>query len=249
MFVAPSKYVREESKVVIMHNLEQLELIGFFDLETTGLDVKSVRIVTASVGLLNRTGELVQSHNWLVNPGVPIPHTASQVHGITDEIAIRDGEPPLTAVPQIVHQLELIMARGLPVVAFNAAYDFSILTVEARRLGLADPVTTPVFDPLVIDRRMNKYRIGKRTLAHLAEHYQIPLVNAHTAEADAIAAARLALRQIELYPQVAASTATELHAEQSAWADEQAADFESYMQQRSAQFKAERGWPVRFELS
>ena len=232
-----------------MLNLEQLEFIGFFDLETTGLDVKSVRIVTASVGLLTSAGDLVQSHNWLVNPGVPIPHTASQVHGITDEVAERDGELPLTAVPQIIQQLELIMARGLPVVAFNAAYDFSILTAEARRLGLADPLTTPVFDPLVIDRRLNKYRSGKRTLAHLAEHYQIPLLKAHTAEADAIAAARLALKQIQLYPQIAATNAMQLHVEQSTWADEQAADFESYMQQRSAQFKAERGWPVRNELS
>lgn len=232
-----------------MKNLETLESIGFFDLETTGLDVRNVRVVTACVGILSRSGGVVESNNWLVNPGVPIPETASNVHGISDEIATRDGIEPKVAIGEIVAKINHIISSGLPVVAFNAAYDFSIITAEARRNNVSDPMVSPVFDPLVIDRRVNKYRSGKRTLVHLAEHYQVPLLNAHTAEADAVAAAMLAIRQIELYPEIASKTASELHDLQVKWAEEQAADFEAYMQQRSAQFRTERGWPVRNELS
>lgn len=232
-----------------MNTLEKLESIGFFDLETTGLEVRSVRVVTASVGLLSRSGEVLERSNWIVNPGVPIPEAASQVHGITDEIARRDGAEPNTAISQIVDQLNKIMTQGVPVVAFNAAYDFSIITAEARRHDLSDPLVAPVFDPLVIDRQVNKYRSGKRTLMHLAEHYAIPLLNAHTAEADAVAAATLAFRQIERYPEVSKLNAAQLHESQVEWAEAQAADFESYMKQRSAQFRAERGWPVRNDLS
>lgn len=228
-----------------MSKLSSIDSIGFFDLETTGLDVHSVRIVTASVGVLSRAGHALESHGWLVNPGIPIPASATAVHGITDEIAERDGANAKTAVLEILQVLCSIFESGVPVVAFNAAYDFSIIAAEAARHGLDRPLARPVFDPLVIDRKKNKFRKGKRTLVHLAEHYGVPLLNAHTAEADAVAAAGLAFKQLGLYPDLADLTPNELHDLQIEWADEQARDFESYMQQRSTQFRAERGWPVR----
>lgn len=228
-----------------MNKLSLIDSIGFFDLETTGLDVQTVRVVTASVGLLARGGQILESHSWLVNPGVPIPATASAVHGITNEIAERDGADAKTSVSEIVLALNEILNSGLPVVAFNAAYDFSIISAEAIRHGVSSPLARPVFDPLVIDRNKNKFRKGKRTLVHLAEHYGVPLLNAHTAEADAVAAAGLAFKQLGLYPDLAELSPNELHDLQVQWADEQAKDFESYMQQRSTQFRAERGWPVR----
>lgn len=233
-----------------MNSLENLEAIGFFDLETTGLDVHSVRIVTASVGVLLKNGDVEKVQNWLINPGVPIPETASAVHGVTDEIASTHGAAPIEAISEIVTALNEIFSRNLPVVAFNAAYDFSIIVAEATRNNLLPPSLQPVFDPLVIDRRFNKYRRGKRTLVSLAEQYQLPLLNAHTAEADAIAAAMLAFRQIGEQPDVARATADELHEQQVGWAEEQAADFEAFIkQQRPDHVRSERGWPVRKKLS
>jgi DNA polymerase-3 subunit epsilon len=62
--------------------------IAVFDLETTGLDHRTSRIVTACAALLNPDGSISGNDvEWLANPGIPIPAEATAVHGITDEIA------------------------------------------------------------------------------------------------------------------------------------------------------------------
>ena len=57
----------------------------FFDLETTGLDVSKERIVQLAVVKINISGER-EEKKVLVNPTIPIPKEASDVHGITDEM-------------------------------------------------------------------------------------------------------------------------------------------------------------------
>src|SRR5690554_6553076 len=66
---------------------------GVFDLETTGIDVRTSRIVTAHIGVLDAEGVLVGSHEWLADPGVEIPPQASAVHGVTTERARAEGRP------------------------------------------------------------------------------------------------------------------------------------------------------------
>ena len=57
----------------------------FFDLETTGLDVSKERIVQLAVVKINIDGSK-EEKNVIVNPTIPIPKEASDVHGITDEM-------------------------------------------------------------------------------------------------------------------------------------------------------------------
>ena len=57
----------------------------FFDLETTGLDVSKERIVQLAVVKINIDGTK-EEKNVIVNPQIPIPKEASDVHGITDEM-------------------------------------------------------------------------------------------------------------------------------------------------------------------
>ena len=65
--------------------------LGVFDLETTGIDVESARIVTAHVGLLDETGQVLHRRDWILDPVVEIPAEATAVHGITTERARQDG--------------------------------------------------------------------------------------------------------------------------------------------------------------
>ena len=96
--------------------------------------------------------------------------------------------------------------RGLPIVAYNAAYDLTLLEREAARYGIAPlPGPGPVIDPLVIDKAVDRYRRGKRTLTAAAEHYGVALPNAHDAGADAVAAGRVAQAIARAYPELAAS--------------------------------------------
>ena len=66
-------------------NLKISKPICFFDLETTGVNVSLDRIVEISILKVFPNGNK-ESKTWLVNPGIPIPSEASNIHGITNDI-------------------------------------------------------------------------------------------------------------------------------------------------------------------
>lgn len=221
--------------------------LGVFDLETTGIDVETARIVTAHVGLLDDAGRVVRRHDWLVDPGVEIPAGATAVHGITTERARSEGMPARDAVAGIVAALRRLFDAGIPVVAYNAPYDFTLLDRECRRHGVPALLSPgPIVDPLVIDKAVDKYRRGKRTLTVTATHYGVSLTEAHDAGADAIAAGRLAQALARIHAEALAFEAAELHRKQVDWCREQAADFQDYMRRvRDPQFTTSGAWPLR----
>jgi|ERR1017187_352801 hypothetical protein len=67
-----------------VRSLEIVRPLAFFDLETTGVDVATDRIVELAVLKLLPDGT-EQTFHTLINPGVPIPASASEIHGIRDE--------------------------------------------------------------------------------------------------------------------------------------------------------------------
>lgn len=223
--------------------------LAVFDLETTGLDLTEARIVTACAVELDEQGWVVGANSeWLANPGIEIPTQASDVHGVTTEIAIRDGRPAEVVVGEVLDALRGFFARGLPVVAYNAPYDFTILHYEALRHGLEPLKIGSVIDPLVIDKFMDKYRKGKRRLENAAEYYQVALDDAHNATADAIAAGRVAQAIAKRWASDLPVSARELHDAQIGWSETLDADFESYMRRSvNPDFTAARGWPLKLK--
>ena len=87
--------------------------------------------------------------------------------------------------------------RGVPVVGMKLDYDLTMLDAQSTRLhgnGLAaHGWSGPVFDAVVLDRHVDQYRKGSRTLAALCAHYGVEIVNAHDASADAIASIKVLL--------------------------------------------------------
>ncbi len=224
-----------------------LTRVGVFDLETTGVDVQADRIVTAHVGVLDPRGREIAARDWLADPGIPIPDGATAVHGITTERARAEGRPAAEVVSEVAHALRALFRQGVPVVAYNASYDFSLLAAECRRHGI-DPidVPSPVIDPLVIDKAYDRYRPGKRTLEIVAAHYAVPLDGAHDASADAVAAGRVAQALAREFALPA--TADELHTRQIAWARAQAASLTEYfvkIGRIEPEEHLDGTWPVR----
>ena len=224
-----------------------LTRVAVFDLETTGIDVTADRVVSAHVGVLDAHGRQIAARSWLADPGVVIPDGATAVHGITTAYAREQGRPAPEVVGEVTAALRSLLDQGVPVVAYNASYDFSLLAQEALRHGiepLVDP--SPVIDPYVIDKAYDRYRRGKRTLEVVAEHYAVPLEGAHEAAADAIAAGRVAqalARQFSLPP-----TLTELHTRQVGWARSQAASLTEYfisVGRLEPEQRLDGTWPVR----
>ncbi|MEL0236869.1 MAG: exonuclease domain-containing protein [Aquiluna sp.] len=223
---------------------EWAKQLAVFDLETTGLDVKTSRIVTACVAVINQNGEVTDLGEWLVDPGIDIPEQASNVHGVTTEIAQRDGQDSALAVGEISRRLAEL-SQLMPLVAFNAAYDFSILHHESLRVGIEPLDPKPVIDPLVIDRKVDKWRKGKRNLTMMCDLYGIRLTDAHNSTADAVAAGQIAQRLAAQYSELDLP-AMELHNLQSEWADEWSREREAYFKRENRpDFRAEFGWPVR----
>ena len=218
--------------------------LAVFDLETTGLDLSTARIVTATVATINQSGEVEMLREWLVNPGIEIPEAASDVHGVTTEIAREQGQEPNSAIAEIVGLL-IELNSQMPLVAFNAPYDFTILKYEAERYSQQAIIPRPVIDPLVIDRKLDKWRKGKRNLGLMSVNYGVKLEDAHNSTADAVAAGLIAQALARKYPELAID-ALELHDLQAAWSDEWSESFADHLRkQNRPDYRAELGWPIK----
>ncbi|WP_367140407.1 MULTISPECIES: 3'-5' exonuclease [Streptomyces] len=224
-----------------------LNRLAGFDLETTGIDVEVDRIVTACV--VQCGGDLpVASATWLCDPGIDIPEQAAAVHGITTERARAEGLPAAEVVADVLAALGQVIAAGIPVVAMNARYDLTLLDREARRHGLDPLPAGPVIDPFVLDKHLDRFRRGTRKLVDLCKHYGVQLGDAHTADADAIAACRIAWRIGSTRPELAAMPLEALHTQQAAWAAEQAQSLADYFRRTPGKEHQAAGvrpeWPV-----
>ncbi|MCX5527233.1 3'-5' exonuclease [Streptomyces bobili] len=228
------------------------ELLIGFDLETTGTDPREARIVTGAV-IEVRDGQVLGSREWLADPGVEIPADAVAVHGISNERAASEGRPADEVADAIAGVLTGYWRTGVPVVAYNAAFDLTLLSAELRRHGLPslrdrlgglDPA--PVVDPYTIDRWADRYRRGKRNLEAVCAEYGVSLDAAHDASADALAAARLARAIAERHPKVATLGPAELHRSQIEWYAAWAADFQDFLRRKGdADAVVDGVWPVR----
>jgi len=222
--------------------------LGVFDLETTGVDVDTSRIVSACIAVLDDAGRVVSRWDWLADPGIEIPEGASAVHGITTERARAEGRPATIVVAEIAQTLRVLFDSRIPVTVYNAPYDLTLLDRECRRHGLdALYDVMPVIDPLVIDKAIDRYRKGKRTLEVTAELYEVPLDDAHDAGADAIAAGRVALALLRRYPDDLDIELADLHGRQEVWHAEQAASFQEYLRSKRGDdsYVADPSWPVK----
>ncbi|MGW0878175.1 exonuclease domain-containing protein [Streptomyces sp. NPDC002671] len=228
------------------------ELLIGFDLETTGTDPREARIVTGAV-IEVRAGEPVGRREWLADPGVEIPADAVAVHGISNERATAEGRPADEVADAIADVLTGYWKTGVPVVAYNAAFDLTLLSAELRRHALPSlcdrlggQAPAPVIDPYTIDRRVDRYRRGKRNLQAVCAEYGITLDSAHNASADALAAARLAHAIADRHPKIAALGPAELHHRQIEWYAQWAADFQDFLRRKGDPEAVVDGvWPLR----
>ena len=117
-------------------------------------------------------------------------------------------------------------AEGRTLVVFNACYDLTIL----RRWDPSFDILGPVVDPYVVDRAVDPYRKGKRTLEALCGLHGVRLDNAHDASADALAAARLAGKMLGGHRDLSTSDWREVNAQQARWHETRQRDFAAYLE-------------------
>lgn len=222
--------------------------LGVFDLETTGIDVDTARIVSACIAILSPEGGVLARWDWVADPGVEIPDGAAAVHGYSTARAQAEGRPAHEVIAEIAQTLRVLFALGTPLVVYNAPYDLTLLDRECRR-HLLEPLhpPIPVIDPLVLDKAVDRYRKGKRTLEVTAELYGVPLDDAHDAGSDAIAAGRVAQALARTFPDELDVSMADLHGRQEIWYAEQAASFGEYIRRVKGDdgYVPDVSWPVR----
>ncbi|MDJ0355562.1 3'-5' exonuclease [Paenarthrobacter sp. PH39-S1] len=214
-----------------------------FDVETTGRDPREARLVTASIVVVDGGGTVTAEHEWLADPGIEIPAEVTAIHGVTTERARTHGIPAARAATEVAQVLTGLFAAGIPVIAFNACYDFTVLARESVRHNVLPIGALPVIDPYICNKQVHKYRKGSRTLGALCAEYGVRLKDAHTSAADALATIRLADALALRFPELRLEAAA-LHASQVGWAAAQAADFQSYLRRKNPAAVIEGHWPL-----
>ncbi|ALV36877.1 MULTISPECIES: 3'-5' exonuclease [Streptomyces] len=229
--------------------------LAAFDTETTGVDVETDRIVSAAVVVQDAPGGRPRVTRWLVNPGVPVPEAATAVHGLTDEHLQRNGRWPAPVMYEIAEVLAEQAAMNRPLVVMNAPFDLTLLDRELRRHRASSldrwlqASALRVLDPRVLDKHLDRYRKGRRTLTDLCAHYEVSLEGAHDAAADALAALdvvralgrRFAARLERLSP-------AELHSLQATWHAAQARGLQAWFARSGTDEIVDTSWPLRPEL-
>jgi len=160
-----------------------------FDTETTGLNAfagdrviefGAVEIELDADGRVSNT----KAHNFLINPLMPIPRTASRISGITDEDVA--GQPTFG---KLAPQIRALLADAI-LVAHNLAFDLGFVRQELRGAGLQWPATRAEVDTLPLSQRLLS-ELRSHKLENICHHLGVPLDNAHRASHDAEATGRV----------------------------------------------------------
>ncbi len=146
-----------------------------FDIETTGLSAVNCHIT--EIGAVRiRAGQVIDTFDTFVDPGVPIPEEISRLTHITDEMV--QGAPDVrTALEQF---FAYIGDRML--IAHNANFDVGFIRVHAERCGL--PFTNTYLDTLALSHYVNP-ELKNHKLDTIAQAYHLGDFNHHRAEDDA----------------------------------------------------------------
>ena len=162
----------------------------FFDLETTGINVASDRIVEISWLKIQPDGR-ESAHTHLVNPTIPIDPQATVIHGISDE-DVRDKPTFQEMAKSLANEFE-----GCDFAGYNSnKFDIPLLAEEFLRAGVDFDIRKRKF----IDVQVIFHKMEQRTLAAAYKFYcQKELVEAHSAEADTHATYEVLKAQLDRY--------------------------------------------------
>lgn len=172
-------------------NLNLKNPLVFFDLETTGTNINTDRIVEISYLKVYPNGN-EESKTLRINPGMHIPEASSAVHGIYDKDV--DNCPTFKEVAKnIAKEIE-----GCDLAGFNSnRFDIPVLVEEFLRAGVDIDLSKRKF----IDVQVIFHKMEQRTLSAAYKFYcHKNLEDAHTAEGDTKATYEVLKAQLDRYP-------------------------------------------------
>ena len=173
---------------------ELVRPLCFFDLETTGLDVKSDRIVELALIKVTPQGDVLERVRRY-NPGLPIPPEATAVHGITDD-DVADEHP----FCRTARSLDDELLAGCDLCGFNIRrFDLHMLIAEFKRCDIRFTLDgRRVLDMQNIFHREEPRDLSAAARFYLGREHE----EAHTALGDIRTSAAVLGAQLERYPHI-----------------------------------------------
>jgi DNA polymerase III subunit epsilon len=167
--------------------------IAFFDLETTGVDVAKDRIVSIAILKINPDGT-IEDKERMINPGIPIPKGASDVHGITDEMVHDLPEFKLIAIGL------RDFLKGCDLAGFNSNhFDIPLLAEEFERCQIEFPEPgTKFIDVFNIYRKFDPRDLKAAARKYIGNDN----FDAHNAMADIDATLQVFAAQLSYHPEL-----------------------------------------------
>lgn len=163
--------------------------LAFFDLETTGINISTDRIVELSILKIMPDGQQ-QTLTMRINPGIPISAESSAIHGITNE-DVKDAPLFKDVADRLIEFLQNCDLAG-----YNSnKFDVPMLTEEFLRVDKGFDENRRFVDVMRIFTLMEK-----RTLEAAYKFFcNKELVGAHGAEADVKATYEVLVGQLDMY--------------------------------------------------
>jgi len=171
-------------------NLKLKSPLAFFDIESTGTNVATDRIVEISILKVHPDGK-EEIKTMRINPTIPIPAESSAIHGIYDD-DVKDAPTFKTASKELFQFL-----TGADLAGFNVLkFDIPLLVEEFLRAG----IDFDIEKRNILDAQKIFHMMEKRNLSAAYKFYcGKTLENAHSAEADTIATYEVFKAQIDKY--------------------------------------------------
>lgn len=155
-----------------------------FDIETTGLDVHNDRIVELAAVKVE-DGVVVNEFEQLINPGVMIPQTVINIHGITNEMVMDALLPGV-----VLQQFMAFIDDADFIIGHNAArYDWPMIKSECARHFVKVPKV--IVKDTIFSARKRVRHLRSYSLKSLCMHFNIVNETAHRAMSDVYATYRV----------------------------------------------------------
>lgn len=164
--------------------------LAFIDLETTGVNLATDRIVEIAIVKILQDGKKMVKQK-IINPQIPIPKSSSDIHGITDD-KVKDAPTFKEVANELKQFIDTADLSG-----YNSnRFDVPLLMEEFLRAG----ITIDMTHRKMVDVQHIFHMMEKRTLGAAYKFYcEKELEGAHSAEADATATWEILEAQLERY--------------------------------------------------
>ncbi|HET9746964.1 MAG TPA: 3'-5' exonuclease [Chitinophagaceae bacterium] len=176
--------------------LQLTKPLAFIDLETTGVNLATDRIIEIAIVKVLPDGKRSVKRK-LINPQIPIPKQSSDLHGITNEM-VKDAP----VFKEVAHELKQ-MLDGCDIAGYNSnRFDIPMLVEEFLRAE----VEFDMKGRRLLDVQNIFHKMEQRTLSAAYKFYCNKVLDgAHSAEIDATATHEILIAQLQRYPDLGTS--------------------------------------------